>query len=256
MMLSQDRSWNFDGSVENEATLKPLCQQVEQHFQLPAHRLCRYFPLCDDEFFITRYPKVFRGFHLPCRNSVSVLFPKSVRDCFFYPPEDVSFDAPFEDRIAFDDLIYIRPSTCTDNTGFVTTYAHELQHFVQHGTMPCLYAVNQILIKHLKNLEPTWIATDVPSEKEANIVSKRVAEIVCGIEDVRRFTEERIAVMEKAGEQDEDARKERGRWIFFREVPSSTKYDYVADTVRLVEKYKTVLDFGIDVHQPEWWLCS
>jgi uncharacterized protein (DUF1697 family) len=115
--------------------------------------------------------------------------------------------------------------------------------------------VDEVLRRYLKE-EPSTIATDIPSEREANIVSKRVAEIVCGVEDVRRFAEERIAVMEKAGEQDEDARKERDRWIFFREVPSSTKYDYVADTVRLVEKYKTVLDFGIDVHQPEWWLCS
>src|ERR1035437_2702780 len=248
-----DRSWNFEGVGERETKLKPLCQQVETHFQLPAHRLCRYFPRCDDPFFIKHYPKCFRGFHLPSRK-INPIFPNAVRECFLHPPEDVSVDARFEDRIAFDDLIYIRPSTCTDiNTGLVTTYAHELQHFIRDAAMPRLMDVDEVLRRYLKE-EPSTIATDIPSEREANIVSKRVAEIVCGVEDVRRFAEERIAVMEKAGEQDEDARKERDRWIFFREVPSSTKYDYVADTVRLVEKYETVLDFGIDVHQPEWWL--
>ena len=106
-----------------------------------------------------------------------------------------------------------------------------------------------MLSKNLKRLEPKSIPTGIPCEKEANIISKRVAEIVCGVEDVRRFAEERVAVMEKAGEHDE-----RDRWIFFRDVPSSTDSTYLTDTLRLVEKYKTVLDFGMDVNQPEWWL--
>jgi hypothetical protein len=112
-----------------------------------------------------------------------------------------------------------------------------------------LAAANSVLYPNLKRFEPSVIPIDVPFEREANIVSKRVAEIVCGVEDVRRFAEERVAVMEQAGEHDE-----RDRWIFFRDVPSSTKYDMLADTLRLVEKYKTVLDFKMDVNQPEWWL--
>src|SRR5271156_6892805 len=138
------------------------------------------------------------------------------------------------------------------NTGFVTTYAHELQHFIQHGTMPRLHSVNDVLYHNLRRLEPSSIVTDVPSEREANIVSKRVAEKICGVEDVRRFAEERIAVMEKAGEQDKAARSEKARWIFFRDAPA--EYDYLADTLRLVEKYKKVLPFGMDVNQPEWWI--
>jgi hypothetical protein len=35
-------SWNFNGSVENEARLKPLCQQVEARFNLPSRRLPCY----------------------------------------------------------------------------------------------------------------------------------------------------------------------------------------------------------------------
>jgi hypothetical protein len=175
--------------------------------------------------------------------------------CFFLPFDET----PAQAVQAFDNMIYIRHSTCLDlNTGFVTTYAHELQHFVQHGTMPRLLAVNKVLYdslkNSLKNFEPKAIPTDVPSEREANIISKRVAEIICGVEDVRRFAEERVAVMERAGEQDKAARDEKARWIFFRDVPSSTEYDYLADTLRLVEINKTKMNFGIDVNQPEWWL--
>jgi hypothetical protein len=72
---------------------------------------------------------------------------------------------------------------------------------------------------------------------------------VCGVESVRAFAEEQINVMEQAGVQDEKA-----RWIFFRDVPYSTEYDLLAETLRLVEKYKTKMNFEIDVNQPEWWL--
>ncbi len=108
--------------------------------------------------------------------------------------------------------------------------------------------MNDVLYRNLKKFEPNAIPTSIPSEREANIVSKRVAEIVCGVEDVRRFADERIAVMEQAGEQDEKA-----RWMFFRDVPSSVEYDFQADTLRLVDKYKTKMNFGMDVNQSEWW---
>jgi hypothetical protein len=240
--MRQDRSWLFNGSVENETRLKPLCQQVEARFNLPARRLCRYFATSEDCDFLSNRLH-YRGFQVPY--SQRELLPKYLFHCFFLPFEET----PAQAVQAFDNLIYIRHSTCADTTGFVITYAHELQHFVQHATMPRLLVVNEVLRQNLKPFEPTAITTDIPSEREANIVSKRAAEIVCGVEDVRRFAEERVAVMEKAGEQDEKA-----RWIFFRDVPSSTEYDYLADTLRLVEKWKTKIDFGMDVTQPDWWL--
>src|SRR5271155_4716300 len=113
--------------------------------------------------------------------------PMHLHLCFYRPLDET----PAQAEQAFDNLIYIRHSTCLDlNTGFVTTYAHELQHFIQHGTMPRLHSVNDVLYHNLRRLEPSSIVTDVPSEREANIVSKRVAEKICGVEDVRRFAEE------------------------------------------------------------------
>lgn len=245
MIPKKDRSWLFNGSVENEAKLKPLCQEVEAQFHFPARRLCRYFATTEDAWLRQLIGKNFRGVHIPY--SGRQVSPELQRH--FFHEVGLSTNLTFKDTIAFDNLIYIRPGTCADKTGFVTTYAHELQHFVQHGTTPRLWAANNVLYGDLKRLEPSSIATDVPSEREANIVSKRVAEIVCGVEEVKKFAEERVNFMSQSGEYDE-----RARWVFFRDVPSSIEYDYLADTRRLVEKYKTVLDFGIDMNEPEWWV--
>jgi hypothetical protein len=148
--MNQDRSWLFNGSVENETKLKPLCQQVEALFQLPARRLCRYFATTED-LSMLRNPRLgenYRGVHIPYAARHD--FP-NLRQCFLH--QQVGFSN--EDPKAFDNLIYIRASTCVDlNTGFVTTYAHELQHFVQHGTLPRLWAANGVLSKNLKRLEP------------------------------------------------------------------------------------------------------
>src|SRR5271165_65737 len=89
----------------------------------------------------------------------------------------------------FDTLIYVRQSTCEDLTGFVECYAHELQHFVQRSRTPRLHAVNGVLYENLKRIEPTTTVMDIPTEREANLVSKRVAEVVCGVEAVRAFAD-------------------------------------------------------------------
>jgi hypothetical protein len=245
-------AWNFNGSVENETKLKPLCQQVEAQFKLPARRSCRYFASTEDEYLQTTHGKYYRGFNVALSGRGAL--PEYLRACFFHPFEDIPEDATFDEMVAFDSLIYIRQSTCADTTGCVETYAHELQHFVQYGNTPQLLAVNNALYQNLKRFDKTAITTDIPTEREANIVSKRVTEIICGPEAVRVFAEKQIRLMEQAGEQDEIARDEKARWIFFRDVPSSTEYDLLGETLRLVEKYKTKIEFKIDLTKPEWWI--
>ena len=241
------QSWVFGSLIQKENTLKPLCERVETQMQLPTNRLCRYFADSDDPYLIHMNGVHFRGFHVPY--SARRVLPQYLLNCFFHPP-DFSIDVKFEDTIAFDNLIYIRRSTCDDTTGLVTTYAHELQHVVQHGTnTPRVLAVNRVLREKLKPVEPAAIATDVPLEREANIVSKRIAEILCGPEVVREFAEEQIRLMRDAGEPEQEA-----RWIFFRDVSSSTQYSLLEDTLSLVKKYQNVIDFEIDVEEPKWWI--
>jgi hypothetical protein len=242
-----DRSWNFNYSSAKQTTAKPLCQRVEGYFQFPPRRLCRYFADADDSSLIAKNGLYFRGFHASI--SVRNFLPKYLFDCFFHPLSDLRGTPTFQEMVAFDNLIYIRPGTCDDPTGLVETYAHELQHFVQHGNTPRLLAVNNALRENLKTFRPDAIATDVPSERDANIISKFVAESVCGVEAVRAFAEEQIRLMDANGLQEEKA-----RWIFFRDVPSSSRSYFVEGTLAMVEEYKTRIDFGMDTDKPEWWV--
>jgi len=239
--------WNFNGSAATEAALKPFCQEVEEQFTLPPKRLYRYFAAWDDGNLQQQHGQHYRGFHAP-RASRNIL-PLYLLNCF-YRPFNETYGMPFEETIAFDNLIYIRSVTCLDVVGAVITYGHELQHFVQHGFTPKLSSVNFALYENLKLFEPAAIPTDIPHEREANIVSKRVAEIVCGVGAVRTFAEKQVLIMERAGEEEQKA-----RFVFFRDVPSSTKYDLVQETLRLVEKYRGRIDFGVDTTQPEWWVA-
>jgi len=250
--VKQSSGWDFNHSTENEAALKPLCLDAEKHFRFPACRLYRYFAHTDDRYMVgppMALGEHYRGFHVP-RSSRDVL-PLYLSECFFHPLEHFTEVVPFEKMVAFDNLIFVRNSTCLDATGCVITYAHELQHFTQYGHTPRLSVVNSDLYSSLKKFEPTSIATDVPHEREANIVSKRVAEAICGKAAVRAFAEEQVRFMERVNEPDQ-----RERWIFFRDVPAATEYDLLAETIPLVEKYKTQIDFRVDVAKPEWWLGS
>src|ERR1700732_2439573 len=110
-----DRSWHFKDASEKRATVKPLCQRVEQYFEIPPRRLCRYFADADDSTLIAANGLNFRGFHasISARN----FLPKYLFDCFFHPLSDLQGTPTFEEMVAFDNLIYIRPGTCDDPTG-------------------------------------------------------------------------------------------------------------------------------------------
>lgn len=247
----EGRSWVF-ASPARETALKPLCQCVEAEFDLPKDtRFCRYFAETDDPC-LTGNPDLgpyFRGFHatVAYRN----FLPRYLFDCFFHPLEMFTLREKlptFEEMVAFEILIYVRKSTCDDMTGLVECYAHELQHLVQRGKTPRLHNVSGVLYQRLKGLEPATTVVDIPTEREANIVSKRVAERICGVEAVHTFAETQVRLMHDLGEIEQ-----RDRWIFFRDTPSSTPFDLLEATNPLVQKYKSVLDFGIDVDQDEWW---
>lgn len=178
--------------------------------RLPATRVCRYFADRDDAYLTSMYGAHFRGFQVPY--AARRALPLYLINCFFHPFDP--FTQETDTKIAFDHLIYIRNNICDDHTGLVTTYAHEWQHVIQHETAPRLLTVNQILCQNLRRIEPTAIAIDLPIKREANVVSKRVAEAVCGADAVHKFAEEQVRRMHEMGEHEQES-----RWIFFRDVP-------------------------------------
>jgi hypothetical protein len=223
-----DSYWNFNGSATNESILKPLCQRAEEIMQIPNRKLCRYFATADDPALLELGP-YFSGFQAPA----SIEWPWYLES----------------EKSSFDYLIYIRKATCLDPTGCAITYAHELRHVIQHGLYPRLLEINRTLRRELPDFKADASEADLPTEADANIVSKRVAELVCGVDAVRKFAEDRVVAMRAAG-----ADAQKAKWEFFLKTPSSKTYDPLAATLDAVTEYKGRINFGMDVESPEWWL--
>jgi hypothetical protein len=231
--MANDADWNFNNSSVNESTLRPLCEQVDKHFGLTA-KYYRYFAVAPDDFLIDNVGSYFRGGQFS--TSATAVVPAYVRNRHL----------PSGARHGY--FVYIRDSTCLDPTGCVVTYAHELQHIVQHECLPGLMGPNSVLRANFKKYKETATEIDIPIEVDANIMSKRVAEKVCGVEPVRRFAEEQVRFMKNEG-----AVEQVLRWEFFRDTSSSNSYDYVDETLKLVERYKGQMPFGVDTDKPDWW---
>jgi hypothetical protein len=108
--------------------------------------------------------------------------------------------------------------------GLTLTLAHELQHFVQHRDQRRLWAANS-LIPNLTNatieeLGLRWC--DLPHEREARIVSKKVAEKLFGTEAVRSFIDVKIAECLTAADADD--------WHCIQGLVTSTAYDLASET--------------------------
>jgi hypothetical protein len=231
--------WDFNCSVEKESSLKPLCERVDQQFPFPIDRHFRYFASPDDRnerYLVGELGEYFRGLNV----YASAIDEESryLRECCL----------PLGNANNCANLIYIRHSACLDPTGFVITYAHELQHSEQESHFPKLIPVNRVLRRRLRGFVPAATEIDIPIEVDANIVSKRVAEIVCGREAVRNFALEQIRYMNEV-----DAHAQVVRWKFFLNTPSSRAYDFVEPTLELVKKYEGLMDFGMKTDMPDWW---
>ena len=129
---------------------------------------------------------------------------------------------------AFDDFIYLHGGTCSNDIGLTMTLAHELQHFIQHGTVRSLWAVNSVAFHTLMHLERDEFealglrACDIPTEREARIVAKQIAERLFGVEAVRSYIEDRKS--ERVTTQD------AMDWDCIQGLDSSTPYDLATET--------------------------
>ncbi len=107
----------------------------------------------------------------------------------------------FDDRFSglparvIDDLVYLYGSAWTDVAGMTMTLAHELQHVVQRANARELWAVNSLVRRlpstAIENLKLEW--ADIPIERDARIVAKRVALDLCGWQSVTAYIQKRMA---------------------------------------------------------------
>lgn len=132
-------------------------------------------------------------------------------------------------------VVYLHGSTCDSDVQLVMTLSHELQHFLQFVTDRRLWAIHTLLanLPHLPthNLK-RWF--DLPNEREARIVAKRVAESLFG----RAAIDEHIVEMMAARNSEEDA----ADWEFIQRIDPSSNYDLIQNTIPLVDEYRQALE--------------
>ena len=227
--------WNFNGSKENEDTLKPLCLRVDGFFDLPPRRIYRYFATFNDSGLTHQSPDL-RGLHQSFDREEVNRLPAYLRDCFYLSDEErgrLPLDRPFEKLVAFDDLIYITPQVCLDPISCVITYAHELQHLLQNHCHPDSMKDSKVLRANLGKWDSEATDIDIPSEVDATIVSKRVAEAMYGTEEVGKFAKHQLFLIRTGN----IGKSQRKKWQFFLKVSSNTEYDFVAETKGMIARY-------------------
>ncbi len=229
-------------SGEQEAKWGKLAQQVLREFNLPRKRLICTFDDTDYSWMKDQWgTSRFRGASTPVMGSGP--WPDFV--------QDVLVD---REGIAYDFITYLPGRTCLSGKALlVITFAHELQHFLQWAISPKVWKVGSILYGNLRTFEPTrqWKTWDVPTEREAMIVSKRVAEKVLGVQQVKGFSETRVLA----------DRRDKEEWQVFGSLSSSEEYRLLDETIPLVETYRQRLmeletdeeDVQVDFSRGDWW---
>ncbi len=230
-------------SPDLRAKLRPWCNKVLKQFpKLPPLKLLCYFDNENPEELRQQFGQ-FTGIHTPIIGSGT--WPYHVRQYF----RDAG------GKFAFDNLIYI-PGTkyAQEEISFAIILAHELQHFVQWGIAPKIYTANTLLLNKLLSFDPQTDAKPwgIPYNREAMIVSKRVAESICGKEAVRDFIAAQIA----DGKSKNNVSKVQ-LWMWVRTLTPSTPYNLLKATDQLVQKHKLQLQSlksDIDFSAVKWWL--
>jgi hypothetical protein len=131
-----------------------------------------------------------------------------------------------------DDFILLYGSTCAHEIGLAMTLAHELQHAIQHYCDRKIWAVNSIVNQLeqtlISSLKLTW--TDIPIERQARIVSKRVAVHLFGAQPVTEYIDLKIRQHVSDGDFAD--------WQFVRTLDPSSSLDLTTDTRSLFQRLK------------------
>ncbi len=234
----------FFKTEELKSRWEVLANEVLKQFSLPSSPSFVYFDDTDYKWLIEGLGSTYRGIATPVLGSGK--WPDSVEDILFN-----------ECPMAYDFMIYLPGKTCTaEKPLFVITLAHEVQHFLQWSNEHTLWKAGSILFWNSHTLETLGKgrAWDIPTERQAMIVSKRVAESILGVERLTTFVDKKVR---------EGVHKEE--WLFFSELSSSLDYPLLDETVSLVNTYRPQLlklqqsraeageEPELDFSQTEWW---
>ena len=147
------------------------------------------------------------------------------------PPDPDSGDITWP----YDSIVYLHGSTCKMEVQLAMTLAHELQHFLQFANQRQIWAINILLAKlpYLPTADLShWY--DLPTEREARIIGKRVAVSIFG----KSRVDDHIEMMARGNSSTEDS----ADWEFIRTLDGHETYDPRMATASLVEKHRRALD--------------
>jgi hypothetical protein len=140
-------------------------------------------------------------------------------------------------RENYKSLVYLHGTTCSTDVGLCMTLAHEFQHLKQSIGIVPEYVVCRLIGKCNEIVrEHALIWSDIPHEREARIVSKRVATTALGTEAVRTYVDREISdavskMKAASTEEDEEAwSNDAADWLFIRRVSTDLEYDFVRET--------------------------
>jgi hypothetical protein len=136
--------------------------------------------------------------------------------------------ASSDNEAVFDFVTYLHDSSCEDPVGMTMTFAHELQHFVQWGTMRGAFEANDGFRARRLEAGAGFDSHELPIEKDARIVAKRIAIRIHGREAVDHYIARNIANPVNDG----DSRN----WRFIDGLDVSKPYDVEVETTLFGDK--------------------
>jgi len=169
-----------------------------------------------------------RGFHRPLSDQTAFA------DWPEYVTEQIFVDDPkeFWFKRQFDHVVYLYGSTCENPVGLTMTLAHEVQHVIQHETVPDLLTASNVFRNLPKQLleSKNFQWADMPAEREARAVAKKVAVLIHGREAVNQFLAERAAHASDA--------LELADVQFIQQLDTEVPYSVKDETLALYKRFK------------------
>lgn len=195
---------------------------------LPALRVLIYLDEADCQHLRAAFGAANRGMHFAVNKC-------TVRQILVPTPMYLLLDEQNMDGVvtfAYDCAIYIHNSTCLDEVALTMNLAHELKHCMQYGFQRRAWAANMLVMnlskQTFRTLGFTW--ADIATEHEARIVSKRIAQRICGPKRVREYIELRKSQPANAADADD--------WAFVQTIDASHEFDLEIETKRMYRRIK------------------
>jgi hypothetical protein len=221
-----------DRSIERKRRV--AASRVLRRFesQLPGLRLLCFLDEEDCEAIKNQFGSANRGFFSPVKQ-------KTIDDLAVIDwPRDTPLDA-------FDAIIYLHGSTCSDETALVMTFPHELQHSIQYANARVLWAENTLAMNVITRID--WeervsqqlLPFHLPTEVQARIVAKQVAESLRGVDVVNRYIQRKI----QEAANDCDVRD----WQFVSTLSPSSSCNLVSDTRLLFKRLEPYRELVAEV---------